>query len=257
VAAERPAPQRSAPDEIRCALERDERAVRQRLNRSFVCDFGVRARLNPFPVQRPVNLMNARRAVSGDPESFESLIDCAAALATGEMSCWQSGRRVQNIQLGPRSRRYHLPLPPFELQLADDPRLCCPAAAGEAALVVVHHAAIPGERPTLRYGEDRAERIDAVLQRAILAGVYHQNTCTISSFRLEYHQTIIGCQVLSNYTQRNSSMDHAFKQAVWLQFGAAIDMFSTAVTRCPDALWTAALWQDDDDARYGQFWYVS
>lgn len=52
-------------------------------------------------------------------------------------------------------------------------------------------------------------------------------------------------------------MDAALKSAVWQQFGAAIDTLDDALRLCPDALWTAALWNDDDDARYGQYWYIA
>ncbi len=52
-------------------------------------------------------------------------------------------------------------------------------------------------------------------------------------------------------------MDSALKTMVWQQFGAAIDMFDDAITACPDRLWAAVLWDDADDPRYGQFWYVA
>lgn len=52
-------------------------------------------------------------------------------------------------------------------------------------------------------------------------------------------------------------MDTTLKAGLWQQFGAAIDTLDSAISLCPDALWTAALWQDPDDARYGQFWYVA
>jgi hypothetical protein len=44
---------------------------------------------------------------------------------------------------------------------------------------------------------------------------------------------------------------------LWNQFGAAIDMLDDAVRACPDALWTSAVYDDEDDPRYGQFWYVA
>jgi hypothetical protein len=34
-------------------------------------------------------------------------------------------------------------------------------------------------------------------------------------------------------------------------------MFDDAINACPDHLWTAALWEDTDDARHGQFWCVA
>lgn len=52
-------------------------------------------------------------------------------------------------------------------------------------------------------------------------------------------------------------MDAALKKGVWQQFGAAIDMFDDAVSVCPGHLWTAVLWNDPDEPRYGQFWYVA
>ncbi|GAB4513081.1 MAG: hypothetical protein OHK0046_13490 [Anaerolineae bacterium] len=52
-------------------------------------------------------------------------------------------------------------------------------------------------------------------------------------------------------------MDQALKDAVWRQFGAAMDTLEDAINLCPEHLWTVALWPDNDDARYGQFWYVA
>ena len=49
----------------------------------------------------------------------------------------------------------------------------------------------------------------------------------------------------------------SLKTSVWQQFGAAIDMLDDAICACPDNLWAAALWEDQDDARYGQFWSVA
>jgi hypothetical protein len=52
-------------------------------------------------------------------------------------------------------------------------------------------------------------------------------------------------------------MDTNIKTSVWLQFGAAIDTLDDAIALCPDPLWTAVLWPDEEEARYGQFWYVA
>lgn len=52
-------------------------------------------------------------------------------------------------------------------------------------------------------------------------------------------------------------MDIGLKTMVWRQFGAAIDMLNDAIELCPDHLWTVVLWEDTDDARYGQFWFVA
>jgi hypothetical protein len=52
-------------------------------------------------------------------------------------------------------------------------------------------------------------------------------------------------------------VDSNWKISLWKQFGAAIDMLDDAITLCPDHLWTAVLWKDTDDARYGQFWFIA
>jgi len=52
-------------------------------------------------------------------------------------------------------------------------------------------------------------------------------------------------------------MKTIWKASTWQQFGAAIDMLSDAINLCPDHLWTVELWQDLDDERYGQFWFVA
>lgn len=52
-------------------------------------------------------------------------------------------------------------------------------------------------------------------------------------------------------------MDTALKTSLWQQFGAAIDTLDDAIVACPDQLWTAVLWKDEEDTRYGQFWYIA
>lgn len=52
-------------------------------------------------------------------------------------------------------------------------------------------------------------------------------------------------------------MDSTWRTSLWQQYGAAIDMLEDAITLCPDPLWTAVLWNDTDDVRYGQFWFVA
>jgi len=48
-----------------------------------------------------------------------------------------------------------------------------------------------------------------------------------------------------------------WRTSLWKQFGAAIDMLDDAIGLCPDQLWTAVLWRDPEDIRYGQFWFVA
>src|SRR5579871_6348979 len=55
-------------------------------------------------------------------------------------------------------------------------------------------------------------------------------------------------------------MEAVWSTALWLQFGAAIDMLDKALVACPDALWTQRLWRDPPPPRFPQqfaeFWYV-
>jgi len=52
-------------------------------------------------------------------------------------------------------------------------------------------------------------------------------------------------------------MDTTLKTSIWQQFGAAIDTLDDAIGLCPDHLWSAVLWNDTDDPRYGHFWFVA
>jgi hypothetical protein len=52
-------------------------------------------------------------------------------------------------------------------------------------------------------------------------------------------------------------MDARLKKSLWLQYGAALDTLEDALNLCPDEHWTTALWDDADDPRYGQFWYLA
>jgi hypothetical protein len=45
-------------------------------------------------------------------------------------------------------------------------------------------------------------------------------------------------------------MDHFWKNAVWQQFGAAIDMLSNAMEHCPESVW-------GDRSQNPEFWYVA
>lgn len=52
-------------------------------------------------------------------------------------------------------------------------------------------------------------------------------------------------------------MDTTLNTSIWQQFGASIDMLDDAISICPDQLWSAVLWTDSEDSRYGQFWFVA
>jgi hypothetical protein len=52
-------------------------------------------------------------------------------------------------------------------------------------------------------------------------------------------------------------MEESFKNILWRQYGAAIDMLDDAISTCPDRLWTATLWEKQDQPQHGQFWHVA
>lgn len=52
-------------------------------------------------------------------------------------------------------------------------------------------------------------------------------------------------------------MNSSLKTLVWRQYGAAIDMLDEAISACPEQLWTAEVWEDEDGPAYGQFWFVA
>jgi hypothetical protein len=52
-------------------------------------------------------------------------------------------------------------------------------------------------------------------------------------------------------------MDTILKTSIWQQFGAAVDTLDDAINLCPDRLWSAVVWDDSEDARYGQFWFLA
>lgn len=52
-------------------------------------------------------------------------------------------------------------------------------------------------------------------------------------------------------------MDTRLKTALWQQYGAAIDTLADAINLCPDPLWTVVVYKDEEDERFGQFWFVA
>jgi len=61
----------------------------------------------------------------------------------------------------------------------------------------------------------------------------------------------------SGVKRKGIQMDTALKTSIWQQFGAAIDTLDDTISACPDELWSATLWKDSEDARYGQVWFVA
>ena len=52
-------------------------------------------------------------------------------------------------------------------------------------------------------------------------------------------------------------METWWSNALWRQFGAAIDMLENVLVACPDSLWRQPVWQDlSDPSQAVEFWYV-
>lgn len=52
-------------------------------------------------------------------------------------------------------------------------------------------------------------------------------------------------------------MDIPWRTSLWQQYGAAIDTLEDAIRLCPDLLWGVVVWNDPEDVRYGQFWFLA
>jgi hypothetical protein len=53
-------------------------------------------------------------------------------------------------------------------------------------------------------------------------------------------------------------METWWSEALWLQFGAAIDMLENALVGCPESLWRQLVWADSSVPSQGaEFWYVA
>ncbi len=53
-------------------------------------------------------------------------------------------------------------------------------------------------------------------------------------------------------------MDTLWKESLWQQFGATIDMLDNALRTCPDELWHAPVWllSPDDPPGLSDYWYL-
>jgi hypothetical protein len=53
-------------------------------------------------------------------------------------------------------------------------------------------------------------------------------------------------------------MDNFWKESIWRQFAAAIDMLENALRTCPEELWSVRMWSDTTmAAEFSEFWYVA
>ena len=56
-------------------------------------------------------------------------------------------------------------------------------------------------------------------------------------------------------------MEDTWKTALWMQFGAAVDLFEKALVACPDSLWRGRLWDTGSNPyappEFAEFWYLT
>ena len=53
-------------------------------------------------------------------------------------------------------------------------------------------------------------------------------------------------------------MDKLWKEILWSQFGATIDMLGEAMQACPDEFWTTPMWKDPVMGdKFSEFWYTA
>jgi uncharacterized damage-inducible protein DinB len=59
----------------------------------------------------------------------------------------------------------------------------------------------------------------------------------------------------------DQSLETLVRTALWQQFGAAIDMLENALVACPDALWSAPVWnvspQSNFPRQFAEFWHIT
>lgn len=58
--------------------------------------------------------------------------------------------------------------------------------------------------------------------------------------------------------RQGDEMSLFWKEILWHQFGAAIEMLQNALTACPEELWQARLWHEaEGQPEFTEFWYVT
>src|SRR5262249_51399103 len=125
------------------------------------------AAIEPLAMQDGVDIarQHAADAVALLPATAKPLGVITAAEETWTMPGGKGGRFIQKEKLGPASPAHHLAPPPLELADADQPGRAGPTPP-EKGLGggIMDDAAIAGEQPPMRVGDDVASGKDAVLQ---------------------------------------------------------------------------------------------
>jgi hypothetical protein len=153
---------------VRRAVVQDERAIGELVDWRVVMSLRPCAGIDAFVVQLCIDRVGARLSrVERLPGVDEPVVVRATAQCAGAVACREGCRLVEEEQLGelPRLQQF-LPLPILEPELARDP---APAvvASPDPARAVVQAPTIPVDEPTLRCGDQLAERGDAILPHVI------------------------------------------------------------------------------------------
>src|ERR1700731_1183821 len=133
------------------------------------------AMIQPLAMQHDVNVISAniRNTIALFPCRAKPVGVLAAAEEARAMPRRQCGRLVEEEQLGPAAPAHHRAPPAAEFADASEPRPARPAPRQRFGGGIVNDAAIAGEHPAMRRGDDVAGRRDAVLQG-------HMLTCSLA-----------------------------------------------------------------------------
>lgn len=52
-------------------------------------------------------------------------------------------------------------------------------------------------------------------------------------------------------------MEATWRNLLWRQFGAAIEMLENSIRACPNELWRERLWDEPDQPEFAEFWYLA
>jgi hypothetical protein len=120
----------------------------------------------PLAMESSIDVVHPRRValMSLRPGVAEAHEVVAAALCTRAVAGGESGRLVQEEQLGELAGAQELPAPSLELEPAGDPSTALPLA-DQSAVVVVQDAPVPEQKPSCFRRDDFPERRDPVASR--------------------------------------------------------------------------------------------
>lgn len=168
VAVRRPRQEAGAHDEPRALIATDEGSVGQVGQGGRVDDF-LATGIDALGLQDGIHLRRrgaAGATVGERPEGREFRRVCVPALEAGPVARGERGCLIEKEQLGILPRRHHHPLTPLEGKPTADPLPGDPAAAAQAAMLVMKSTApVAHHEAPSRMGNDVAFGRYSVLER--------------------------------------------------------------------------------------------